>query len=210
MAVFIQRVVVLEKAGGVQAEEIGADGVEAAVHVVAAVRGGVHRVVGHGGQDLGHGGVLLVGEGLVLLLLVQHRRVFQGVVDAVQQHVGDVDGGHRDGVDEEDDQQTAEEAGHDLAHRLPHGPRHVRRLAGHLEDAEAEGQDDGDEGHGPEGVGHRVVAEEDVDEKVGVPLVKNLGGAGKDIEEGLDKVHQVEKALKQAIEQDEYPVKEQS
>lgn len=146
---------------------------------------------------------------LLLVVLVQNSGVLHGEVDAVQQHIGDVDGRHRDGVDEQNDDQAPDKIGEDLPHRLLAGVGHVGRLAGHAHDAEGKGHHDGDEGHGPESVGHRVMAKKDIDEKVAAALVHHLGRPGKDVEKGLDKAHQPEQSLHQPAQQYKDPVEQQ-
>ena len=209
MTIIIQRIIIVEETVDMETQKVRAYGVEATVHVVAAIRGGVDGVVRHSGKNLGHSGVFLLGEGLILFLLVQHGGVFQSVVDAVQQDVGDIDGRHRHGIEHHDDEQAAEEVAHNLSHGLLDGFGNIHALSGHLHNAEAEGHHDGYERHGPEGIGHSVMAEENIDEEIGIPLVKDLGSTGKDIEKGFNEINQTQKGLQQTVQQDIDPVKQQ-
>ena len=208
MPAFVHRIVVIEKAVDVQAQQIRTDGVEAAVDIIAAGSGRIRRVVCHRGQDLGHGRIFLIAKGFILLRLIQHRSIFQRVVDAVEQDVGDIDGCNRRCIDQNNNQQATEEIAHDLTHRLPYGSGNICDLASHLHDAEGKRHNNGNKSHRPKSIGNGIVAEKDVQQEIRIAFIENLSGACKHIEERFNKRDKIQQSLQHPIQQDKHPVKE--
>ena len=165
-----------------QVDQVGADGIEAVVYVVAAVVGGVHAVVGDGAEGPAHGGVLVVRE-FHHRRAAQPLRVHEEVVHLAQEHVRPRDGHGEDEVHPHDDEEALQRLGEDLPHGHLLPAVEVEHLPDHGGDGEGEAEDDADEGHSPIDVADGAVVQEDVEEEGGLPLVADLREAAEHLEQ---------------------------
>ena len=165
-----------------QIDQVGADGVEAVVHIVAAVVGGVHAVVGDGAEGPAHGGVLIVRE-LHHCRAVQPLGVEKQVVHLAQQHVRRRQGRGEDEVHPQDDEDALERLGEDLPHGHLLFAVDIEQLPDHGGDGEGKAEGDADEGHAPVDVVDGAVVQEDIEEEGGLALVAHLREAAEYLKE---------------------------
>ena len=172
-----------------QINQVGSDAVEAVVHIVAAVVGGIHAVVGYGAEGPPHGCILIVGE-------FHHRRALQPVrveeqiVHLAQEHVRPRQGHGKDQVHPQDDEDALEGLGKDLTqgHLLP--AVDIKQLPHHRGDGEGEAEGDPDEGHAPVDIVDGAVVQKDVEKEGGLALIADLRQTaeyGKELRQSIDR-----------------------
>ena len=156
-----------------QIDQVGADGIEAVVHVVAAVVGGVHAVVGNAAESPAHGGILIVRE-FHHRRAVQPLRVHKEVVDLTQEHVRPRKGRREDEIHPDDDEEALERLGEDLPHGHLLSAVDIEHLPHHGGDGKGEAQRQADEGHSPVDIVDRAVVQKDAEKEGGFALVADL------------------------------------
>ena len=172
-----------------QINQIGADGVEAVVDIVAAVVGGVHAVVGDGAEGPAHGGVLIVGK-FHHHRAVQLIRIEEQIVHLAQEHVRSRQSHGEDEVHPKDDEDALEGFGEDLPQGHLLLAVYVKQLSHHGGDGENEAESDPDEGHPPVDVVDGAVVQKDVEQEGGLAFIADLrqpAEYGKELRQSVDR-----------------------
>ena len=171
---------IIEHALFLQINQIRANGIEAVVQIVTAVKRGIHAVIGDGAQCAAHGGALLVGvsDGFCH---VQAFRVREEIIHLPHDDVGCRERHSQNQIHAQDQDNTLQRFRDDLSDGHLDPPRRVKHFAYNGGNGKCKAEHNADQRHAPINIIDRGVVQKDVEEEDPFTVVAHLGQAGKDL-----------------------------
>ena len=162
--------------------QIRANGIEAVIQIVAAVKGRVHAVIGDGTQCAAHGCALLVGIGDGFRL-AQAVRVGKQIIHLAHENIRSREGHSQNGVHTQNQDNAFQPFRDDLTDGHLNPPRRIEHFAYNGKNRKPKAEHDADQRHAPINVIDCRVVQKNVEEEDPLSIKAHLGQAGEDLKE---------------------------